>query len=288
MPDLIRLSDDAAKIFVFDPVFPLGAAMEQAKRNKLNAFGRLARLNPFNRPKDETVLPTKHELRYEPFWYVVAGRDVDFSKEITYAVDVGNPHAHKVLLDGREYPVNAQGKRRVIDLPAIEFCRRKIDYVACVDGLGRELKKGILENYVGRPEAREQAVLNLPGAVLPQLRAPTVRQKVDQILSSEVINAHEVQRDERTLEKFHLYYRPVFAFEFAWTTEDKLGVIEVDGISGEVAENGQWFKEKIDAIMTREMLFEAGAEIAGAFVPGGGLAVKVIEIITAPPDQKPL
>jgi len=59
-------------------------------------------------------------------------------------------------------------------------------------------------------------------------------------------------------------------------------VIEVDGLTGEVIENGQWFKDKIGTIATREMLFEAGAEIAGALVPGGGFAVKVIGKMTAP------
>lgn len=287
MQEPIRLGSDAARIFVFDPVFPEGAAAEQAKRHKLNAFGRLARINLFNRPRDETVLPTMSELRYEPFWYVSAWREVEFSKEITYAVDVGNPHAQKVLLDGHEYPVETEGKRRVIHLPAVEFCHRKIEHTACIDGLGRELKKGMLESYVGRPEAREQTALNLPKAVPAQLRAPTVRQQVDHILSSEVINAHEVQRDERMLAKFHLYYRPVFAFEYTWTTEDRLGVIEVDGISGEVIENGQWFKEKLNAVLTRDMAFELGAEIAGAFMPGGNFAVKFIEKMTTPPDDRP-
>ena len=47
------------------------------------------------------------------------------------------------------------------------------------------------------------------------------------------------------IEKAHLYNRPVFAFEFAWTTEDKIGVIEVDGPTGEVIEKGKWFKERM-------------------------------------------
>ena len=47
------------------------------------------------------------------------------------------------------------------------------------------------------------------------------------------------------IEKAHLYHRPVFAFEFAWTTEDKIGVIEVDGPTGEVIEKGKWFKERM-------------------------------------------
>ena len=109
----------------------------------------------------------------------------------------------------------------------------------------------------------------------------TLLQKINKTLSSEAINAHEIQHDFIAIEKAHLYYRPVFAFEFAWTTEDRVGVIEVDGLTGEVIENGQWFKEKMETILTREMLFEASAELAGVIVPGGSLAVKVIERITA-------
>lgn len=106
-------------------------------------------------------------------------------------------------------------------------------------------------------------------------------QKIRQTPDAEVIHAHEFQEDIVTIEKIFLYYRPVFAFEFTWTTEDKVGVIEVDGLTGEVIENGQWFKEKLQAITTREMLFEMGSELASALVPGGGTAVKVFEKITA-------
>jgi hypothetical protein len=284
MHDTIAFGENAAKVFVFDQVYPLSAASEQAKQKKLSAFGMAAKLNPFKRPKDETVLQTKHELRYEPFWHVLARREVDFSREISYPVGIGNPYAHKVVINGTEYPIAAQGKNRTISLNAVEFCHRKIDHENHLDGLGRDLRKGTLQNYISNYKAHERVELALPEAVALKLRAPTLRQMVDQILSAEVVNADEVQRDVRTLEKAHLYYRPVFAFEFAWTTENKLGVIEVDGLTGEVVENGQWFKDKIGAIATREMLFEAGAELAGAFVPGGGLAVKVIERITANPS----
>jgi hypothetical protein len=94
-----------------------------------------------------------------------------------------------------------------------------------------------------------------------------------------------IRGDDRNLEKEHLYYRPVFAFEFVWTTEDKVGVIEVNGLTGEVSEDGQWFKDKLGQIATREMLFEAGGELAGVILPGSGFAVKVIERITAPPKE---
>jgi len=248
----------------------------------LGAFGLAAKRNPFKRPKDDTVLLTKHEQRHEPFWYVAARRAVAFTRRITYAVHVGNVHAHLVLINGAPHPITAQGKKRSINLAAVEVCHRKIVCADFVDGLGREIKRTTLEHYVSNDKSQEQLLLNLPEAIALKLRATTLRQRIDQTLSNEVINAHEIQQDTRTLEKSYIYYRPVFAFEFAWTTEDKVGVIEVDGLTGEVVENGQWFKDKIGAIATREMLFEARAEIAGALVPGGGLAVKVIEKITSP------
>lgn len=284
MLEHIAFSESAAKVFVFDQVYPLSAAAEQAKQKKLNAFG-LHRFNPFNHPKENTVLQTKHELRYEPFWYVAACREVDFLREINYQLEIGNPYAHRVLLNGSEYAVTASGKKRSISIEATEYCHRKIDYVDHLDGLNREIRKSRLENYVANYKCEEQAELRLPEAVALQLRAPTLRQEVDRILSGEVINAHEVQRDVSTLEKTYLYWRPVFAFEFVWTTEDKVGVIEVDGLTGEVSENGQWFKDKIETIATREMLFEVGAELAGAIVPGGGIAVRVVEKLTTPPKE---
>lgn len=281
MAEIIQYFDNAEKVFVFDQVYPLSAATEQANQKKLNAFGLLAKFNPFKRPKEDTVLLSKHVLRYEPFWHVVTTRSVDYSRELIYPVEIGNAYANKVLINDKEYSVAEQGNKRTINLQAVEYSHRKINYEDYLDGLSRDLKKGTLANYINKYKVQEQTVLELAEAIVPQLRLPMLLQKIRQTLDAEVINAHEFQEDIVTVEKVHLYYRPVFAFEFAWTTEDKVGVIEVDGLTGEVIENGQWFKEKLQAITTREMLFEMGSELAGALVPGGGTAVKVIERITA-------
>lgn len=281
MAERLQMLENAEKVFVFDQVYPLSAATEQANQKKLNAFGLFAKLNPFKRPKDETVLLSKHVLRYEPFWHVTTTRAVDYSRELVYPVEIGNAYANKVLINGHEYSIAEQGSKRMINLQAMEFSHRKIKYDDHLDGLARELKKGALPNYISKYKVQEQTVLALPEAIVPQLRLPMLLQKIRQTLAAEVINAHEFQEDLITIEKIHLYYRPVFAFEFAWTTEDKVGVIEVDGLTGEVIENGQWFKETLQAITTREMLFEMGSELAGALVPGGGTAVKVIERMTA-------
>lgn len=58
-------------------------------------------------------------------------------------------------------------------------------------------------------------------------------------------------------------------------------MIKVDGLTGEVVENGKWLKERMDIVINREMLFAASAEIAGVVIPCGGIAVKVVERLTA-------
>ncbi len=280
MQGKMTLPENAYKIFVFDDVYPLSAATEQASKKKLNAFGLAAKLNPFKRPKDETVLLTKHVQRYEPFWHVSTNRAVDFSREINYPVEIGNSYATKVVVNGNEFPIAEKNGKRSINISAVEYCHRKIDYQDNIDGLGRESKKGVLENFLRKYKFQEHESIQLEEAIPLKVSVATLLQRINQTLSAEAINAHEIQQDFIAIEKAHLYYRPVFAFEFAWTTEDKVGVIEVDGLTGEVIENGQWFKDKMETILTREMLFEASAEIAGVIVPGGGLAVKVVERMT--------
>ena len=281
MQSKMTLPDNAYKIFVFDDVYPLSAATEQANKKKLNAFGLAAKLNPFKRPKDETVLLTKHVQRHEPFWHVTSSRAVDFSREINYPVDIGNVHATKVVIDGSEFPITEKSGKRTINLSAVEYCHRKIDYHDYIDGLDREIKKGMFENFLRKHKAQEHDSVQLSEAIPLQVSVASLLQKINRTLSSEAINAHEIQQDSIAIEKAHLYYRPVFAFEFAWTTEDKIGVIEVDGLTGEVIENGKWFKERMETVLTREMLFAASAQIAGVVVPGGGFAVKVVERLTA-------
>ena len=280
MQGKMTLPENAYKIFVFDDVYPLSAETEQASKKKLNAFGLAAKLNPFKRPKDETVLLTKHVQRYEPFWHVSTNRAVDFSREINYPVEIGNSYATKVVVNGNEFPIAEKNGKRSINISAVEYCHRKIDYQDNIDGLGRESKKGVLENFLRKYKFQEHESIQLEEAIPLKVSVATLLQRINQTLSAEAINAHEIQQDFIAIEKAHLYYRPVFAFEFAWTTEDKVGVIEVDGLTGEVIENGQWFKDKMETILTREMLFEASAEIAGVIVPGGGLAVKVVERMT--------
>ena len=80
-----------------------------------------------------------------------------------------------------------------------------------------------------------------------------------------------------TLEHIDLYYRPWWAFEFLWKPKDKRGVIEIDAITGQLRQ-GQALVPKLQRMVTRDALFDLGADTASLLIPGGGIAVKVARL----------
>lgn len=272
----IQLQAEATHIYRFDEVYSFRAAQEQAEKEKLNAFGMLAKFTPWNRPKEDTVLLSRSEARMEPFWFVKANRNVDYTCALQYPISVHNPYAQKVSLLGTSFELARQGDKAKFDLPAEEHCHRKLAFSTFLDGMQRPIKESVLENYCSKYRFQEVEEIAVEGMVKPLIPQQTVIQQACAQLNGQVINAHAIQSDSVLLEEISLYLRPVFAFEFIWSTADKSGVIEVDGLTGAVRTDGQWFADKLDRLLTRDMLVDASAELAGALIPGGGFAVKVL------------
>lgn len=272
----ILLLPSATHIYRFDEVYSFRAAQEQAEKEKLSAFGMLAKLTPWNRPKEETVMLARSEARLEPFWYVKATRTVDYTCTIQYPISVHNPYAQKVSILGQEFELTRNGDKAKFELTAEEHCHRKLPHAAFIDGLQRSIKENVFENYRSKYRFQEISEIDAQSMVKPLVPQQAVVQQACAQLNGQAINAHAIQQDCITLEDICLYLRPVFAFEFVWSSADKNGVIEVDGLTGAVRTDGQWFADKLDRILTRDMLIDASAELAGALVPGGSIAVKVI------------
>lgn len=279
----IEFGENASRIFVFEEVYPFRAAQEQAEKKKLNAFGMLAKWNPLNRPREDGVTLSRQELRLEPFWHVVAQRRVDYTCQLNYPVSVNNPFAQAVAIQGHRFEVARQGDRGRIDIAVVEQCHRKIGFAAFIDGMRRDLKPSLFENYLAKYKLHEVEQVDRPEAVDPTLPLAAAMQTALARMNGEAINAYDIQADDIVFERTHLYLRPVYAFEFIWTGAGKSGVIEVDGLTGEIVENGRWFKDKMSQLLSRDMMFELGAEVAGSLVPGGGVAVKVLGRLSEPP-----
>lgn len=271
------------KSFIFDPVYTQRAAEEQAEKKKLSAFPLMDRINPFApRPKAGDVLQSKGILRHEPFWFVAGCRAVDYTCEADYPIIMHNEYAKSVHFKGHDFDITqGAGKARIV-IPVQEKCFREIPYSTYLDGLKREIKQSVMENYVKKYKMTEiESIEPSSNAVTLQVPLASIMQIATAKMQGEAIKAHEIMADELTFEKCYLYYRPVFAFEFVWTTTGKTAVIEVDGLTGEIMENGVWYQDTVDRIMTREMLVMVSAEVAGHIVPGGSFAVRMIDKLAA-------
>jgi len=100
------------------------------------------------------------------------------------------------------------------------------------------------------------------------------------LLDSRPEHIHQVV--ERSLKRLRieaidLYYRPIFAFEFRWKTKDKTAVAEIDGVTGEMR-NAKSLRQQINLPVTRDALFDIGADTIGMIVPGGNIAVKLVKV----------
>lgn len=266
----------STRIFVFDEVYPFRAAQEQAEKKKLSAFGLLAKINFVRRPTAETVQLTKQELRYEPFWHITATRSIDYRSQATYQVPVHNTYAQQLQIEGLRFDVARQKDKARIEFTATEQCHRKISFDEYMDGMKREVAAASLPGYIKKYKFTEHEEYENPALLKPSLPLQAATDLAIAKLSSEAVTAHEVLRNDFEFERRHLYARPVFAFEYRWGPADKTGVIEVDGLTGEVVESGRWFDEKFTQRFTRERLIDLGAEAANMALPGSGIVIKAI------------
>jgi hypothetical protein len=112
--------------------------------------------------------------------------------------------------------------------------------------------------------------------VPPEQRASyVVRQLLTGMLKP--LQADVVHEETITFEQIDLYFRPWWAFEFHWKVKDKKGVVEMDAVTGELR-NSPALMARLSRTVTRESLFDIGADTVGLLVPGGSIAVKVAKL----------
>jgi hypothetical protein len=202
---MVSHSASASKIFIFDEVYPLRAAQEQAEKKKLNAFGMMAKFNPINRPKDDTVQLSRQELRLEPFWHVVAKRSVDYTCQLTYQVPVHNPYAQSLQLDDQNFEVARQKDKARIEFIAVEHCHRNIPFDHLLDGMQREIKRAVFESYINKYKYTEAEQVDRPELLKPLVSMASAKQIAMASLNSEAVNASDIQLDSIEFERTYMY-----------------------------------------------------------------------------------
>ncbi|MGH8232625.1 MAG: hypothetical protein ACREPU_00290 [Rhodanobacteraceae bacterium] len=258
-------------ICVFEDVYNDTSARAQAEHEKVGAFGVLARMKLWDRPKEAEITLANTEKRYEPFWLAKAVRRTCYIRRLVYHVKVEHPHVTVVELLDRKLPVDAHHE---LQLPAVEDCESNTTLAHYVDALGHDTPEKTLVDYAGRYAFQEITDSSKPHFIVPTVTAASVLQQVKSRLSAPV-EADAISSDEIDIQSLTLFYRPVCAFQFKW--KDKTGVIEIDGLSGRVNKEGSMLGGAVRSLGNRDTLFDLGADFAGMVVPGGTIVVKLID-----------
>ena len=286
----LKILEDAKKVYIFEPVYDISAATEQANKKKLDAFGMMAKFNILNKPKDEAVHAARSELRYEPFWFIDSIRIVDYKLLLERKLEVDDEYATSILIDGKTYEIFEDSKKSFVSndkrystLNVQYNCNREIKYKTYIDGLGRNIKSENYEKLFKNSNYKFKEVedlTNIDNIINPTFSFSSAIEEMKNSLLREKIISHEILTDDAIVDKIYLYFRPVYAFEFIWSNENKVGIIEIDGLNGEISEKGVWLKDRVSKVMTRDMFFDIGGEIANGMVPGSGVVVKMIDRMT--------
>lgn len=266
----------AERLFLLEERLTVDEIQQRAMDRRLQAFG--SGLGSFlQRPKPEEVSLVNKQRRLEPFWHV-AGRAVYvYERNREYSVGASSPDVEALTINGVRYDGQpGAGPQRSFRVPAREHCRVEFAHESYTDGLtGTPVADAATLMAGPRSEVSDPATLSAEDtvAVPPEHRASyVVRQLMSEIMKP--VQADTVLEESITLDATDLFYRPIWAFEFTWAGKGKQGIVEIDSITGQTRQ-GKQLVSSIKGMVTRDLLFDVGADTIGLFVPGGSIAVKL-------------
>jgi hypothetical protein len=226
------------------------------------------------RVKPEEVELLAMQKRWEPFWNVICATHLVYDRTRKFNVPVTGPEVQSLTLQETDYPV----VNRAITLSAVEHCREENRQQMFFEGVSGEAQD--LANLMGdRVEIADLAEFGTRESAIvvpPEIRSSFVMRQALQVMLKPV-QADVIFEEVVTVEAIDLYYRPIFAFEFRWKPKDKTAVAEFDGVSGDMR-NAKSLRQQMNIPISRDALFDIGADTIGMLVPGGNIAVKLAKV----------
>ena len=268
------------RIFGLEPRLPFEELKRRAEEKKTGALG--TGLGGFiQRPKAEDVVLAKSQRRVEPFWRVACTAHYVYDRTRMYSVPASAGDVRSVTFLGRDFPVTPSGKGAAsFGLEVLEHCTEDFRDELFVDGLtGATMGNGAAVLTGPRTEVADPSVLAADETlvVAPEQRASAiVRQLLAKLMRP--LQADTVFEESLAVEAMELYYRPIWAFEFHHPAKDKRGVVEVDALTGEARTATALKVASLTRMVSRDALFDIGADTVGLIVPGGSIAVKLARV----------
>ncbi len=268
------------RIFGLEPRLPVDELTRRAEEKKTGALG--SGLGGFiQRPKAEDVVLAAIQRRVEPFWHVACTAHYVYDRTRMYGVPASAGDVRSVTFLGKDHQViPAQKGPGSFALEVLEHCTEDFREELFVDGLtGSAMHNGPAVLSGPRTEVADPSVLAADETmvVAPEQRASAiVRELLAKLMRP--LQADTVFEESLAVEALELYYRPIWAFEFHHPAKDKRGVVEVDALTGEARTATALRVSQFTRKVSKDALFDIGADTVGLLVPGGSIAVKLARV----------
>ena len=248
---------------------------QRAMDRRTGAFGSGLE-NIFSRPKADDIELVDSQRRLEPFWHVGCSAVYVYDRSHDYTVPASGAQVQAVSVHGEEHPIGPGGS---FVISTVEHSREEYRQALFLDGVtGAPVADAPTLIGGARREVTDLEALAAESDIVvpPEQRASfVVRQLLTGMLKP--LQADTVHEESITFEQIDLYYRPWWAFEFHWKVKDKKGGVELDAVTGQLR-NSQALMARLSRTVTRDSLFDIGADTVSLLVPGGGIAVKVAKM----------
>lgn len=262
------------RILLLDVQIDRESAGKIAWDKRIDAFGALNKVSSFlAKPKDDDFELVYQELRYQPFWHVIAKARYVYDRSAKYQVPVSSSAVRSVTCFAADF----ESDNGHFHLPVVEHCVQQEEEQVFVDGINGQTDSTFAGYLAYSPK---HITGNLADAVANAIIVPP-QSRVSAIMRDALakmikgIQADTILEERVEVPTVDLYYRPVYAFQYRWISKGREAITEVDAVSGKVGTGSRLFKEYMGKILDQNFLFDVGADAAGMLIPGGSIAVKV-------------
>jgi hypothetical protein len=273
----ISLAEEHAYYFV--PQISLEVANDRIEKKKTTLvagmFGTL-----ISRPNPSEIQAVSVESRLEPYWVVSVSSRTTYDRQQVYTIPIKGDEVREVTVLGQKLTVNTKGSSTVT-LNGIEHCVEEHHATRFFDGLsGQKTDLSRFQSFT-KTEITDLEHFAPEGMLVipPQMRATAiVRQVLGEVIQP-VTKAQVIHEERVDVETIEINFRPVYAFEYEWTSKGKRVVVEFDALLGDMRSGGKKWSDQIKGILTRDLFFDVTADAVGMIVPGGGIAVKLVKAV---------
>jgi hypothetical protein len=280
----ILFSRNAKTIEVLEDVYSKEEAQAMAEQNRGKAFGLLAGLMKAFEKHRKPIVLAGYQKRYEPFWHLIGESVQEYKRHTAYGFSV-RPEVRSVTFNKKTIQVDEQ--EPICHFEAEDHCFEQYSKEILQSAVHEKEKD--LERYLG---GKRKTIKNLTSIEDRQTMVEpiTIRASylVNQLIKDLIkpIQADRILQEFVEIKRLALLLRPVHVFEFREEGAGSGKTIEVDAITGAWKRGERFLTPDMKKKLLSDGMFEVGAELAAAVIPGAAVAATIGKHLKRRQDHK--